>query len=191
MEANTDRRVRRTRNAINHAFMELLNEKEFEQITINDLSERANVNRGTFYLHYMDKYDLLDQYIEDHLSKMMNSCTVTTLEENMEEKDEAVRALQSLFVYIEENMTFFSIMLTRKKTSAFREQMLEVASTVIRKKIDGGGINQNMDKELMVQFMASAFVGIAEDWILNQMPHSPQYMAEQIWGLFERNQIRP
>lgn len=79
METKTDRRVRRTRNAINNAFMEIITEKEFDQITINDLSERADVNRGTFYLHYMDKYDLLDQYIEEHLSKMMNSCTFSRL----------------------------------------------------------------------------------------------------------------
>lgn len=52
------------------------------------------------------------------------------------------------------------------------------------------GINQNMDKELIVQFMSTAFVGTVESWILNHMPLSPQLMADQIWTLFERNGIK-
>lgn len=63
MGTKTDRRILRTKKAINRAFLELFTEKEFDRITINDISVWADVNRGTFYLHYMDKYDLLDQCI--------------------------------------------------------------------------------------------------------------------------------
>ncbi len=51
--------------------------KEFDRITINDISERANVNRGTVYLHYTDKFDLLDKCIGDHLNQMIESCSFT------------------------------------------------------------------------------------------------------------------
>lgn len=190
METKVDRRVRRTKQAINKAFKELITEKEFDKITINDLSERADVNRGTFYLHYTDKYDLLDQSIEGHLHRMMNSCTFSGITKGMVKKVDSVKALESLFIYFDENITFFSTMLTCKKTSAFRKQMLELVSSVIRKKMDGGVANQNIDKELMIQFMASAFVGTVEDWILNHKPHTPQYMAEQFWRLLERNDIK-
>ena len=46
-----DRRVRKTRSAIKSSFIELLNEKELEKITIQDIADRADINRGTFYLH--------------------------------------------------------------------------------------------------------------------------------------------
>lgn len=61
-----DRRIQKTQDAIFEAFVGLMAEKNFEQITINGIVDRANVNRGTIYLHYQDKYDLLDQCIATH-----------------------------------------------------------------------------------------------------------------------------
>lgn len=54
-----DRRVERTRNAIISAFKEMIIEKEFKEITIKDLAEKANINRKTFYLHYESMEDIL------------------------------------------------------------------------------------------------------------------------------------
>ncbi|MBO7743093.1 TetR/AcrR family transcriptional regulator [Paenibacillus sp. MWE-103] len=65
-----DRRIIKTREAINKALIELMSEKSFENITINDIAEKANLNRGTLYLHYTDKYDLLDKCIKDHLGNL-------------------------------------------------------------------------------------------------------------------------
>lgn len=56
-----DPRVRRTRELLVKAFAELLGEKSFDDITINDITERATVNRATFYAHFRDKYAILDQ----------------------------------------------------------------------------------------------------------------------------------
>ncbi|MDQ0917037.1 TetR/AcrR family transcriptional regulator [Paenibacillus sp. V4I5] len=50
-------------------------DKDFEQITVNDISDRANLNRGTFYLHFTDKYNLLYRCIEDHLNNMIEVCS--------------------------------------------------------------------------------------------------------------------
>jgi AcrR family transcriptional regulator len=47
-----------------------MTEKGFDDITIQDISDRANVNRGTIYLHYTDKYDLLDKMMEEHINKL-------------------------------------------------------------------------------------------------------------------------
>lgn len=185
----TDRRILRTKEAINKSFLDLFSEKDFNKITINDISERANVNRGTVYLHYTDKYDLLDKCINDHLNKMILSCTFTKFTQENVDRIEAIEALRSLFDYFEENFLFFSSMLSNKKTSAFQERMLQILSSTIRKRISMQDINLGMDKELIIQFTASAFVGTVENWILNHMPHSPQFMAEQVWTLFVRNNI--
>ncbi|MGG4187317.1 TetR/AcrR family transcriptional regulator [Paenibacillus peoriae] len=60
----------------------MLAEKNFEQITINEISYIANVNRGTIYLHYTDKYDLLDKAIDDHLRNLQESCVFKKDSEN-------------------------------------------------------------------------------------------------------------
>ena len=52
-----DRRVRKTQSAIKKAFIQLLKQKDLDHITIHDITEAADINRGTFYLHYEDKYD--------------------------------------------------------------------------------------------------------------------------------------
>jgi AcrR family transcriptional regulator len=63
IEEKTDRRIKRTRNLILDSFQELLSEKMFENISVQDVTERADINRGTFYAHFEDKYALLDYWI--------------------------------------------------------------------------------------------------------------------------------
>ncbi|NGM82717.1 TetR/AcrR family transcriptional regulator [Paenibacillus sp. 7124] len=184
----TDRRILRTKEAIKTAFLNLFLEKEFERITINDISERANINRGTVYLHFLDKYDLLDKCIDDQLNQMSSSCILAPLKR---EKEELVGALSAIFAYLEEHIIFFSAMLVNQRTVMFRERMLRVITELIQEKVDMQGINQDMDKEMITHFTASAFVGLVEWWIANRMPHPPQIMAEQVWKLFERNDIQP
>lgn len=65
-EANLDSRVRRTKRLLRQGLTELLREKSIKKITVRELSERIDINRGTFYLHYKDIYDLVDQ-IENEL----------------------------------------------------------------------------------------------------------------------------
>ncbi|MDM5227305.1 TetR/AcrR family transcriptional regulator [Cytobacillus sp. NJ13] len=190
METRTDRRILRTKKAINKAFLELFEEKEFDRITINDITERADVNRGTFYLHYTDKYALLAQCIDDHLSGMFNSPGFSKFMEKDVEEAETIEGLRTLFLYVEENFSLFFSLLSNRRTSTFRERMLLVITSLIQDKIDMDGVNQNMDKTLIVDFMALAFVGTVENWIINGMPQPPQLMAEQMWVLLKRNGIK-
>lgn len=183
-----DRRIVKTKEAINKAFLELFSEKELEQITINDISERANVNRGTVYLHYSDKYDLLDKCIEDHLNRLITFCSKNDLDW---EEAALVSDLKPIFVYFEENFLFFSAMLSNQRTSVFRERLLTFVSTNVKEKLDRQELHPDIDNELNAQFMASAFVGIVEWWIQHKMPHSTAFMAEQLWRLFEKNDIYP
>ena len=71
-----DLRVKKTRRAIRGAFYALLQEKPFEKITVKDITERAEINKTTFYAHYDTIYDLVDQLEEE---------TVTTIVERMED----------------------------------------------------------------------------------------------------------
>lgn len=60
-DGNVDSRVRRTKRLLRQGLTELLREKSIKKITVRELSERIDINRGTFYLHYKDIYDLVDQ----------------------------------------------------------------------------------------------------------------------------------
>jgi AcrR family transcriptional regulator len=63
-ELKTDRRSKRTLGLLHRAMVELLTEKEFHKITVQDITERAEVNRATFYDHFTDKYALLNYCVQ-------------------------------------------------------------------------------------------------------------------------------
>jgi AcrR family transcriptional regulator len=68
-----DRRVQRTRQVLQQAFIDVLQEKGFAATSIHDITERANLNRGTFYLHFEDKYQLLDAVMREQFHKLIAS----------------------------------------------------------------------------------------------------------------------
>jgi AcrR family transcriptional regulator len=77
-----DPRVKRTRGLIEQAFIAAINEKGFQEVTVQDISERAGVNRTTFYAHFEDKYALLDHWIRQGFlqeidKRMLNACNLT------------------------------------------------------------------------------------------------------------------
>ncbi|CAI6067780.1 TetR/AcrR family transcriptional regulator [Cohnella sp. JJ-181] len=177
-QAKVDRRILRTRDAITKAFLELVSEKDLDHITINEIADRANVNRGTLYLHYTDKYDLLDQCIKDHLDKMMDACALPGIN--------PIDDLTPMFSYFEAHFAFFHTMLSNRKTSMFRERLLQSIAAGTKDKIGPLAAKQNMNLELVAHFLASAFVGTAEWWILNRMPLSAELAARQVGELFEK-----
>ena len=65
-EETVDRRIRRTRKVLKECLTKLLKEKKIQEITVRELTEMADINRGTFYLHYRDVFDLMEQ-IEQEL----------------------------------------------------------------------------------------------------------------------------
>lgn len=74
MEKTIDPRILRTRQLIMDAFMQLVIEKDFKDMTIKDITERATVNRSTFYYHFLDKYDLLEKVLaEDVLNGVLTN----------------------------------------------------------------------------------------------------------------------
>ena len=68
---STDRRVQRTRQLLRQAAIDTMKEKGFMAMTIQDITDRANVNRGTFYAHYLDKYALLEELIHGQFQSLL------------------------------------------------------------------------------------------------------------------------
>ncbi|MGB9521520.1 MAG: TetR/AcrR family transcriptional regulator, partial [Anaerolineales bacterium] len=79
MQKTEDPRVVRTRHLIEKAFEELLEEKGFQTLRVQDITERAGVNRATFYAHFTDKYDLLNYTVRQRFraeieKRTLNAC---------------------------------------------------------------------------------------------------------------------
>src|SRR5215468_3821596 len=68
-----DIRVKRTHHLLRQALMELMPEKGFQAITVQDIVDRAMINRGTFYEHFADKYALLEHSLRDLFSQTLNN----------------------------------------------------------------------------------------------------------------------
>jgi AcrR family transcriptional regulator len=82
LDQKLDPRVKRTRLLLEQAFMDILKEKGFQTITVHDITERAGVNRATFYAHFRDKYALLDNsirqgFLQEIDKRMLNACHFT------------------------------------------------------------------------------------------------------------------
>ena len=73
MEQKSDLRVTKTRRLIKATFLELVQAKPVQKITVTELAKRAEISKGTFYLHYLDIYDLYNQMVEETVAKIAGS----------------------------------------------------------------------------------------------------------------------
>lgn len=178
--AKVDRRIVRTQEAIKKSFLELMSEKSFDSITIQDISDRANINRATVYLHYLDKFDLLDKIVEEHIYNMANLCK---LEADMDWVESTVHCME----YLKNNYLFFSTMLASEGAPYFRSRFVQHNIEEFKKDVDiTKGKNLGQNEEVVVEFVANAYVGVVEWWLKNEMPYPPQEMARKVGDLLER-----
>ncbi|MED4635127.1 TetR-like C-terminal domain-containing protein [Peribacillus frigoritolerans] len=178
--AKVDRRIVRTQEAIKKAFLELMSEKNFDSITIQDISDRANINRATVYLHYLDKFDLLDKIIEEHINNMVNLCES---EAEMDWIESTVHCME----YLERNYLFFSTMLASEGAPYFRSRFVQHNIEEFKKDVDiTKGKNFGQSEDVVVEFVANAYVGVVEWWLKNGMPYPAEEMAEKVGDLLER-----
>ena len=96
-----DRRVRRTKQLIKQSLIELMHEKPFNEIKIKDITERADLNRGTFYLHYVDIYDLLSS-IENEIFETLEKLLLVYHSNSLQIS--CFDLLKEVFSYIESRL---------------------------------------------------------------------------------------
>ena len=176
-----DRRIAKSQVAIKNAVIELMSEKSFDDITIQDIADRADVNRGTIYLHYTDKYDLLDKMIEEHMDNLRELCQSAS-DMTFQEGNYV------WYEYFERNYLFFSTMLASKGAPSFRSRFLDLVVEETKSEVDTTeGKNQGLSEDVILQFFGSAVVGAVEWWFKNGMPLPARVMAEQTGALLDRN----
>lgn len=115
MAEKTDRRTLKTRKAICEALAGLLTEKELRKVTVQEIADKADVNRVTFYKHYLDVYDLYDKIEEETLVEL--GLLVLKLEE-LPPKE----FFNNLTDYILENKAVFTLMFCPNSTGQLRDK---------------------------------------------------------------------
>ncbi|OQP17941.1 TetR/AcrR family transcriptional regulator [Geobacillus zalihae] len=179
--AKIDRRIVKSQEAIKNAVIELMAEKPFDDITIQEIADRANVNRGTIYLHYTDKYDLLDKLIEEHMDNLRQLCREAA-DLRFEEGN------YIWYEYFERHQLFFSTMLSSKGAPFFRNRFLRLVIEEFKPDVDtSSGKNKGLNEDVVLQFFASAVVGIVEWWFKQGRPLPARVIAEQTGRLLDRN----
>lgn len=89
--------------------------------------------------------------------------------------------------YLESNYLFFSTMLASEGARYFRSQFLKFNIEEFKKDVDiTKGKNHGQSEDVIVEFVANAYVGVVEWWLKNEMPYPPRVMAEKVGELLER-----
>ncbi|MBI5929849.1 MAG: TetR/AcrR family transcriptional regulator [Chloroflexi bacterium] len=179
VEVHEDLRVRRTRKMLVAAFMELTVEKGFAAVTVRDITDRAMVNRSTFYRHFLDKYDLLDQYMTD----VYGSASDEKLAEEKvaRKKDFAPPGLTSLLKHIQEFPDFYRVMLGAQGDPKFIDRFRKNSERRLRALLEyvGDGDPNGSPIELRLSYASCAGIGVILWWLENNQPCTVEQLA--VW----------
>ncbi len=162
-EVRIDPRMKRTRQLLHQALMELLNEKSFQSITVQDIAQRADVNRATFYDHFTDKYALLEYAIHEMFENQLRG--------NL--PGESRLSLENLHTIVQTVCEFVSNMhdhckpLDQQILMVVQTQMTAVLYDILRAWLAEAKIAQTtkpITPELAAAVMAWAIYGAALHW---------------------------
>jgi AcrR family transcriptional regulator len=179
----TDARVRRTRDALGDALIELMQEKPFDTITVQDVLDRAHVSRSTFYSHYSDKDDLLMSDAEEFFESISMALSVHG------DKSDRVFPVQEFFVHLSDVQPFYKALV---KSGKFQENM-ELARGHFARGIERRLSELPRGKSIpptqlpAIAFThAGALLSLLTWWLDRGMRESPQEMDElfhkMIWN---------
>ncbi|AIQ52467.1 TetR/AcrR family transcriptional regulator [Paenibacillus sp. FSL R7-0331] len=183
-EEDLSRGVRRTRQALKTAFVDLILEKGYETVTIMDIAGRADYNRGTFYKHFVSKEDLLLDIHDDFLRNI--SELLLQPYEGMEQISAAgiYPSLLQLFQHIEQHKRDFLALSSaqRGKTSV---ELYDTLRRSMREDmhIEMEGSSSPLDYEILLSYQLSATVGVIDYWAESNFKYSAEYMAGQLMVL--------
>ncbi len=181
-EISEDVRVRRTRKLLQQAFIELTVEKGFAALTVRDITKRAMVNRSTFYRHYLDKYDLLDQYMNEIYEMSEGRTPLTgTWEPTFHE---VLSGSLNLLKHIQQFADFYRVMLSAQGYSLFaqrfRQNIEKAFLSCLARDFPAAKTEPDAPPfDLKLNFVAYACAGATIWWLEQEQACSPEQFA--IW----------
>jgi AcrR family transcriptional regulator len=182
--AATDRRVRRTRELLRRALLSLIQEKGYDRITVQDILDRADIGRSTFYAHYRDKDDLLRAGFEDIRAAL--AAERDAAEKGATRTVELLQPMLVVFQHVGEHRRFWAS-LSRMGgadlvTRILRESISDLVREHLRSQFPDAKVNQTQ-REAAIQFVTGACMGLLIWWLDNDVV---PYPAEEIHSIFGR-----
>lgn len=171
-----DRRVRRTKKILTQALTELLQHKQVNGITVRELTDLADMNRGTFYLYYKDIYDMLEK-IQDEMFEKLNA--IFAVREGEEVTEQTKPILLDLFRFIEENREMCRVLLSPNGDMGFLHRLNEVLrEKCLHLYVDSQPVSNEEDFDYRYTFVVYGCAGIIRAWVGRNCPEKPEQMAE-------------
>lgn len=167
---------------IEETLLALLIEKDFSKISVRDLTEVAGINRGTFYLHFADKYELVEKMEQDVLDGLTAAClSLQPAQVLQEAKDGELSAFSmQVFHYIDAHFLKFKVLLSRHNQSGFLKRLQQFFCQQFTLKYEHHaliGKDFDIPTNYFAAFAASAFLGVIEEWLNEKVPQRPEKIA--------------
>jgi AcrR family transcriptional regulator len=175
-----DRRVKRTQNLLAKALIALTLEQGYDAITIRDITQRADVGYATFFRHYHDKDELLQDVLEVVLEELMHVFFASSYQ-----GDPAADGL-ILFRYVQQHSEVIRVLLSSRGSSSLIQRIIEAVSQDVlsRQQLEEGGI---VPAEIAAHHLITSSITLVQWWLEHDMPYTPERMGE----IYQELIIRP
>lgn len=172
-KGNANRSVRNTKRKLRAVLIKLMAEKPIQSITVRELTEIADVNRGTFYFHYTDIYDLISE-IENEFFEVFNEIIKA---ENVSNQ-KGLFILIDIFAFLAQNDKLCEVLLSPNGDIAFVSRIKEFVDEKCSEIWKSVGANKEDEYfDMFSSFIVNGCVGLFENWLKNGKKQTPEEMA--------------
>lgn len=180
-EKKMDRRITKSRTALKNSLLLLMNSKDFKAISITDIVQQADLNRGTFYKHYQFKEELLDEVVDDVIKDLVASYLEPYEKTEILVLEDLTASAIKIFHHVEKYANFYKLVVQTNILSSFHNRIgNELKQLVLQDFSRHSGFDPELDKELYASYQANAILGMIVEWINQGFKYSATYMAEQL-----------
>ncbi|HEU5076508.1 MAG TPA: TetR/AcrR family transcriptional regulator [Polyangiaceae bacterium] len=169
-----DRRVERTKRALFEALVELMIEKGYDAISVADVADRANVGRSTFYAHYADKEDLLQESLRG-LRHHLTTAAPARLKPDGPVHPALAFSLPML-LHVQEVRELFCALAGKQQGAPVQTQLHVMLADLVRETLEAEGVATAQRSALMAEAIVGAFLSLAIWW----MNGNEQLSAEDV-----------
>ena len=161
-----DRRIQRTRNTLHQALMALVLEGKYDDITVQQILDRANVGRSTFYTHFQDKDELV-MWGTEHLRE-----TLTAAQQSAVPRTDIVRFSRAMFEHAHDYRKVYRALVTSSVWPHVRQRVQNILADLIRRELKRPP-KSKLPPELFVHYLASTVMTVMTWWIDRNNPLTP------------------
>ena len=180
-----DRRVQRTHKLLREALLALTLEKGYDNFTVQDLTDHANLGRATFYLHYRDKDELLIQVLEEEIDAL--GARINPLMEGLVQGD--TTAIRIIFEHAEENRALYLILLRAQGALNILRDLRSYIAADFQHRIRALSLKPKVPAEVVANFLSSSLMGLLEWWLETDQPYSAEQITEMYYEVAMRAQL--